>query len=83
MTKYDKLKTELRTFTKELENVHKLASLLNNFCNSKKDDDILYEISYAIELIEKKLGELGYRLYLMTNDRNKCTCLNDIFSTKL
>ena len=75
---FDRLKNNLDLFAKRLENTHKLASLLSKFCKDNIDNDMLYEVSYAAKLIEKELLNLGYELYLITNEQNHNLSLEDI-----
>lgn len=64
----DFLEINLETISKKLSNIHKLISILNKYCKANKENDNLYEISYIVELLENKISELGYDLYITTHN---------------
>ena len=82
-TKYEKLIKKLGIFAKKLDNTHRIASLLNKFCKNNIDNDVLYEVSYAAELIENELVKLGYDIYAMTNEQNDNMSLEDIIKNNI
>ena len=54
----------------KVQNIHKLVSLLNKYCKANKEKDDLYEVSYIAELVENKINEVGYDLYITQNNEN-------------
>ena len=67
------LKEQIDILANRLFNVHKMASLLNKYCKCKENKDEFYEISYIVELIEKKISELGYDIYMLTHNNTPQT----------
>ena len=66
----DILQRNLEIISEKVQNIHKLASLLNKYCKTNKENDDLYEVSYIAELVENKINEVGYDLYITQNNEN-------------
>ncbi len=61
------LRKSLYTASGMICDIHKIISLINKFCETHKDDDSLYEVSYAIKIAEEKINQLGYYIYKINN----------------
>lgn len=72
------LKNELYSLEAEINDAHKLASLLNKYCQTYKDRDELYEISYIVKLLEEKLSKVGYKIYLANHNVEEPKSIEDI-----
>ena len=66
----NELKEQIGIFSDRVSNVHKLVSLLNKYCKFEENNDDFYEISYLVELIEKKISDLGYDMYMINHSNN-------------
>lgn len=66
----DILQRNLEIISDKVQNIHKLVSLLNKYCKANKENDDLYEVSYIAELVENKINEVGYDLYITQNNEN-------------
>ena len=66
----DILQRNLEIISDKVQNIHKLVSLLNKYCKANKEKDDLYEVSYIAELVENKINEVGYDLYITQNNEN-------------
>lgn len=73
------LKENLKNLSINLTDVHKLVSVLNQFCKANSDVDQLYEVSYMAELIEEKIMKVSFDLYNITNDYNNQKSIEEIF----
>ena len=69
----DILQRNLEIISEKVQNIHKLVSLLNKYCKANKENDDLYEVSYLAELVENKINEVGYDLYIAQNNESSKT----------
>ena len=60
--KFD-VEMKLTGYLENVEDIHKLVSLLKKHCDSNKDSDDLYEVSEVINIVEEKLNILAYNIF--------------------
>ena len=54
---------KLTEYLENVEDIHKLVSLLKKYCDSNKNSDDLYEVSEVINIVEEKLNTLAYIIF--------------------
>ena len=57
------INSKLVHYSKSIENIHKLISILKQFCEANNDRDCLYEVSEVVNVVEDKLNKLGYEIF--------------------
>ena len=63
MQKYDfDVNSKLTYYLENVEDIHKLVSIIKRFCDSNKDSDDLYEVSGVINVVEEMLNTLAYKI---------------------
>ena len=61
----------LAHYSKSVENIHKLVSMLKQFCEANNDTDNLYEVSEVINVVEDRLNKLGYEIFCDIHRKDK------------
>ena len=68
----------LSFYLENVENIHKLVSLLKKHCDSNKDLDDLYKVSEVINVVEEKLNTLAYDIYTLLHRNDEPVTLKSV-----
>jgi len=75
--KFD-INSKLAYYSKSVESIHKLVSILKQFCDANKNADSLYEVSEVVNVVEDKLNKLGYEIFCDIHRDDKPTSLKAV-----
>ena len=81
MQKYNfDVNSKLTYYLESVKDIHKLVSILKNFCDSNKDSDDLYEVSGVINVVEEKLNALAYNIFIDKHNNEEPQTMKSVIS---